>query len=201
MQSYFQLSPIVLLVMLVFAMHLVTRRNVAAGVAVAISLIARLFPISRESVRMFELWRWAPFTLETGLGQRAATGVLMGRGRVAGTFRHGNGTLEVVLAHSYWAAPLCDGLVEIDWAATADGGAPKLKAPIQWLVDEFKRASFAIVLLPLDESARQITPTLKRGDVVSYQIITTDMEGREGVARLLTTESPQLQTTRSSCPL
>lgn len=118
----------------------------------------------------------------TSAGEKIATGLVSGVGRVADSYRHADGSLEVTFAHGKFATLLADGVVAHDWLPAHDGAAPLVHGPSQKIVEQFCKASFAICLLPTLKNGAWRVPVLKQRDLVAYKILTTDREGREGIA-------------------
>lgn len=131
----------------------------------------------------FQIWRDVERGIVTSAGEKNVVGVVQGVGRVADVFQHQDGSLEVTFAHNKFSTLLSDGVVSHDWMPAGDAGAaPLIYGPSEKVVQDFCRSSFTIRLLPTHENGRWVAPVLKPRDLVQYKILTTDSEGREGVA-------------------
>ncbi|MDP2196341.1 MAG: hypothetical protein Q8J72_10210 [Rhodocyclaceae bacterium] len=130
----------------------------------------------------FEIFSGEPRGILTSAGEKSVTGVVQGAGRVADVYQHQDGSLEVTFAHGKFSTLLADGVVSHDWIPAGEGAAPLIYGPSEKTVRDFCKSSFTILLLPVFEKGRWAAPVLKPRDLVSYKILTTDQEGREGVA-------------------
>ena len=143
--------------------------------------ISSLFQRARKTGWRISPSQGEPRHIQTTDGLRAITGKISGCGRVYSVFQHSNGAIEVTFGHARWAGWLCVGIIDHDWQP-ASGHGPVVYASSQWILDDFRRHSFTIVFLPACSAEGCVTPVLKRGNLVSYEILATDMQGREGVA-------------------
>lgn len=142
----------------------------------------------------YEIFQGEPRGILTSDGERSVTGVLKGVGRVADVFQHPDGSLEVTFAHGKFSTRVADGVVSHDWMPAGDGAAPLIFGPSEKVVRDFCKSSFTIMLLPTYERDRWATPVLKPRDLVSYKILTTDDQGREGVAVQIAPAAIHLKT-------
>lgn len=153
-------------------------RVIASGLILGISALSQN---ARKTGWRFFPSQGNPRHIHTTSGLRAITGKISGCGRVYAVFQHSNGALEVTFGHARWAGWLCVGIIDHDWQPVS-GHGPVIYASSQWILNDFRRHSFTIIFLPACSAEGCVTPVLKRGNLVSYEILTTDMEGREGVA-------------------
>lgn len=130
----------------------------------------------------FEIYRDVERGILTSRGEKAVRGITLGLGRVADVFQHQDGGLEVTFAHGKFSTVLADGVVSHNWLPAGDGAAPLIFGPSERVVRDFCKSSFTILLLPIFENGRWVAPILKPRDLVQYKILTTDDQGREGVA-------------------
>jgi hypothetical protein len=130
----------------------------------------------------FQIWRDVERGIMTCAGEKTVTGVVQGVGRIADVFQHPDGGLEVTFAHGKFSTLLSDRVVSHDWMPAGEGAAPLIYGPSEKVVRDFCKSSFTILLLPVFEKGRWAAPVLKPRDLVQYRILTTDDQGREGVA-------------------
>lgn len=117
-------------------------------------------------------------------GQKKVTGTVTGVARVIDVFTQpGTSALEVTFATGKFAALCADGMIGFEWLPVDRNiYAPLCHAPSEKVADEFSRSSFTIALLPQFAAGRWITPGVRKGKLLRFEFLTTDLEGREGVA-------------------
>ena len=122
--------------------------------------------------------------VQTTGGQKMVTGTVTGVARVVDVFTQpGTSALEVTFAVGKFAALCADGMIGFDWhPVDRSTYAPLCHAPSERVADEFSRNSFTIALLPRFAAGRWITPGVQKGKLLRFEFLTTDLEGREGVA-------------------
>lgn len=122
-------------------------------------------------------------TLKTGLGDREPKFKVAGIARIISVYEKSGGGFYVTFAHGHWTSLILDGLAKVEF----HNEMPIAILPSKWLFDSFQKESFTCVLLPHFQNEKQVFPDLRRGDLVDYQLVMTNLEGTEGVAVRLQT--------------
>lgn len=140
-------------------------------------------PICKKTFWNYRPWTGEPRSVETQNGARAVCGIVQGYGRVIDVFQHGDGSVEVTFGHGKFASRLSEGTVIHKWLRAGEEHAPIISAPSEKLAADFAELCFSIKLYPvLQPDGSVAAPRLSPRDLVAYQLLALDAEGREGVA-------------------
>ncbi|GEM_PF-6876722 len=142
-----------------------------------------LDPVCKKTFWNCQPWKGAERTVETRSGSRQVAGIIQGRGRVLDLFHHADASIEVTFGHGKFASRLSEGTIVHDWLPAGKDHAPIISAPSQRLIRDFSESCFAIRLYSTVQPGGVVaTPQLNPRDLVAYQILALDDDGREGVA-------------------
>lgn len=148
-------------------------------------LAEKLDPVCKNTFWNFQRSEGEPQYIETAFGSRQIMGKVTGVGRVADVFVQGRDQIDVTFSHGKFASIFSYRTVQQKWIAVSagQGFAPFIDAPCEAMLHEFFQNSFSILLLPRIQNRAQVAiPTIRRGQLLRYEIIATDPDAREGVA-------------------